>query len=106
MHRLVRLPDVQRLRVGVRIDRDGADAEAPRGADDPAGDLAAIGDEEGRSSLPPHSVEEIEDDLVALNSVAVGPQAGASPCRLPGPASVAAPSTVQLCTTTPARQPS
>jgi hypothetical protein len=38
---------MQRLGVGVRIDRDRADPSAPRGADDPAGDLAAIGDEQG-----------------------------------------------------------
>jgi hypothetical protein len=47
MHRLVRLTHMQRLGVGVRIDRDGADAHGARGADDPASDFAAIGDEEG-----------------------------------------------------------
>ena len=39
---LVGLADVQRVCVGVGIDRDGADAQPPRGADDPAGDFAAI----------------------------------------------------------------
>jgi len=47
MHRLIRLPHVQRLRIGIRINRDRADTHRPRGADDPAGDLAAICDEEG-----------------------------------------------------------
>jgi len=40
--RLVRQRDVQRLRIRRGIDRDGADAEIARRADDPAGDLAAI----------------------------------------------------------------
>ena len=47
VHRLVGLAHVQRLGVGIGIDRDRADAERARGADDPAGDLAAVGDEEG-----------------------------------------------------------
>ena len=38
---------MQRLGIGVGIDRNGADAHGPRGADDPAGNFAAIGDEEG-----------------------------------------------------------
>ncbi len=46
MQRLVGLADMAGTGVGVRIDRNRADAERPRGADDPAGDLAAIGDEE------------------------------------------------------------
>ena len=46
VHRLVRHAHVQRLRVGIRIDRDRANPEPPRSADDAAGDLAAIGDEE------------------------------------------------------------
>ena len=33
--------------VGVRVDGDGAQSEAARGADDPQGDLAAVGDQEG-----------------------------------------------------------
>jgi hypothetical protein len=36
--------DVQRVLVGVRIDRDRRDAHAARGLDDAAGDLAAVGD--------------------------------------------------------------
>ncbi len=37
---------MQRLGVSVRIDRDRADAQSPCGADDAAGDLAAIGDQQ------------------------------------------------------------
>ena len=37
--------DVRRVRVGLRVDRDRRDAEPPQRADDPAGDLAAVGDE-------------------------------------------------------------
>ena len=45
-NRLVRHAHVQRAVVGLRIDRDGADAQAPRGANHPAGDLSAIGDQD------------------------------------------------------------
>src|SRR5262249_10292319 len=38
--------DMQRVFVGLGIDRDGGDPHAPRGPDDPAGDLAAIGDQD------------------------------------------------------------
>ena len=38
--------DVQRTRIGLGIDSDGADAEATRGARDAAGDLATVGDED------------------------------------------------------------
>ena len=38
--------DVERVLVGVGIDRDGLDAHAPRGLDDAAGDLAAVGDQD------------------------------------------------------------
>src|SRR4029434_4578540 len=37
---------VQRISVSLGIDRDRLDAEPPAGADDPAGDLAAIGDQD------------------------------------------------------------
>ena len=47
MHGFVGLAHMQRPGVGVRIDRNGPDAHLARGADDAAGDLAAIGDEEG-----------------------------------------------------------
>ena len=46
MHRFVRLTHVQRIGVGIRIDRNRADTHFARGADDPAGDLAPVGDEE------------------------------------------------------------
>ena len=46
MHRLVGHLDMQRVAVGVGVDRDGLDAHAPRGLDDAAGDLAAIGDQD------------------------------------------------------------
>jgi hypothetical protein len=38
--------DVERVAVGVGIDRDRRDAKAPRGLDDAAGDLAAVGDQD------------------------------------------------------------
>ncbi len=46
MHRLARVADVERVSVGVGIDRDGGDPHPVGGADDPPGDLAAVGDEE------------------------------------------------------------
>ena len=44
MHRFVSLADMQRLGIGIGIDRDRGDAHFARGTDDAAGDLAAIGD--------------------------------------------------------------
>ena len=44
--RLVRHGDMHGLRIGRGINRDGANAETARGADDPARDLAAIGDQD------------------------------------------------------------
>ena len=38
--------DVQRVAVGLGIDRNGFDPHAARGFDDPAGDLAAIGNQD------------------------------------------------------------
>src|SRR5688572_8603927 len=46
MDRLIRFAHVEGIGVGVRKNGDGADLETPRGADDAAGDLAAIGDEQ------------------------------------------------------------
>src|SRR5262249_54600143 len=43
--RLIGLTHVPCVRVGIRIDRDGADVHAPCGAEDAAGDLAAVGDQ-------------------------------------------------------------
>ena len=45
-HGLVGHLDVQRVAVGVGIDRDRLDAHPARGLDDPAGDLAAVGDQD------------------------------------------------------------
>src|SRR5262249_24832814 len=44
-HRRVRHLDVQRIAVGLGVDRDRLDAHAARGLDDPAGDLDAVGDQ-------------------------------------------------------------
>ena len=38
--------DVERIAVGVGVDRDAGDAQLPAGADDPHCDLAAVGDED------------------------------------------------------------
>ena len=46
MHGLVGHRDMQRAGVGVGIDGDGAHAHPARRADDAAGDLAAIGDQD------------------------------------------------------------
>ena len=44
-HRLIRHLDMQRVAVGVGIDRDRGDAEPPRRPHDAAGDFSTIGDE-------------------------------------------------------------
>ena len=43
---LVALPDMERLGIGLRIDRDGAKPKPRRGARDPARDLTAVGDQD------------------------------------------------------------
>ena len=45
-HRLVGHLDMQRVLVGVGIDGDGLDPQPPGGLDHPAGDFAAIGDQD------------------------------------------------------------
>ena len=55
-HRLVRHLDMQRVAVGLGIDGDRRDAHLPRGADDPAGDLAAVGDQDTLEHACPGSV--------------------------------------------------
>ena len=45
-HRLIGHGDMHRVAVGLGIDRDRAQAHRPRGADDAAGDLAAVGDQQ------------------------------------------------------------
>ena len=44
--RLISLAYVPRVRIGIRVDRHGADVHAPCGAEDAAGDLAAVGDQQ------------------------------------------------------------
>ena len=46
MHRFIRLPHMQRCGIGVGVDRDCADPHGAGGADDPAGDFAAVGNQE------------------------------------------------------------
>jgi hypothetical protein len=45
VHSGIRHRNVQRVLVGIRINRDGLDAHPARRLDDTAGDLAAIGDQ-------------------------------------------------------------
>ena len=47
MYRLIRLAHMQRLRISIRIYRNCANTHGTRGADDPTGNLATIGDQEG-----------------------------------------------------------
>ena len=62
--RLVGHFDMQRVLVGFRIDRDGPDAHVPRRLDDPAGDLAAVGDENLlEHGLPSGGKRELSDCL-------------------------------------------
>src|SRR3546814_20778277 len=56
VHDLVGLTHMQRLGVSIRIDRNGPYAHLARGADDTAGDLAAIGEEEGLDHCHGHTV--------------------------------------------------
>ena len=46
-HSLVGLADVQRAGIGIGMDRDRPQSQTAAGADDAAGDLAAVGDENG-----------------------------------------------------------
>lgn len=50
----VGLAHVQGSGVRVRVHGDGGDAERPAGAEDPAGDLAPVGDEQGGDHVSPH----------------------------------------------------
>ena len=52
-HRDIGEARVQRSGIGVRIHRDDAHAEALRRARNPAGDLAAVGDQKGLEHVPP-----------------------------------------------------
>ena len=49
-HGLIGLGDMHRIAIGLGIDRYGAQAHRPRGADHAAGDLAAIGDQQRAKS--------------------------------------------------------
>ncbi len=51
VHGLVGHRNVPRIGIGIRIDRNCPDAQSPRGLDDPASDLAAIGDQNLREHL-------------------------------------------------------
>ena len=48
MHRLVRHLDMQGLRIGVRVHRHGRHTHAAGSTNDPAGNLAPVGDEDFR----------------------------------------------------------
>ena len=62
--RLVRHFDMQRVRVGFRIDRHGPDPHVPRRPDDPAGNLAPVGDENLlEHGLPSGGKRELSDCL-------------------------------------------
>jgi hypothetical protein len=52
----VRLGDVPGTRVGVAVDGDGTNAHRPQRADDPHGNLAAVGDQHGVECLGGHGV--------------------------------------------------
>ena len=70
-------PDVGRRGVRVAVDRDGLDAQLAAGADDPDGDLAAVGDQdapEGRTPSP---------DVVFVQRRR-RPQSGMLPCFFRG----------------------
>ena len=53
-HSDIRLAHVARIGVRVAVDRDAADAEAAQRADHAAGDLAAVGDQDGVEHSPAH----------------------------------------------------
>ena len=68
---------MRRAGVGVAIDRNGAEALRAGGANDPAGDLAAIGDQDGGKARA-HA------DLVVQDGARFSAKA-ASPSRPSGP---------------------
>ena len=51
MHGIISHTHMQRVGIGIRIDRNGADTHGACGADDPASNFATIGDEEGLDHL-------------------------------------------------------
>ena len=66
MHRLVGLADVQRIGVGIRIDRNGPHTHLTRGPDDAASDFAAIGDEERGDHCAGHPVVRFDQVMLAI----------------------------------------
>jgi hypothetical protein len=64
--RLVGEGDVRGVAVGVGVDGDAAEAGVPAGADDPDGDLAAVGDEHlAHATLPPDGTDgSVSGDLI------------------------------------------
>ncbi len=83
--RLVGPPHVQRSAIGLGINGDGSDAELTQRANDPNGDLAAIGDEHlaerrrhGRGSLEPDGVPRGFRGHTAATSRRRGDAAGAA----------------------------
>ena len=63
-------PHVQGVLVGLRIDRDGLDAELAAGADHPQGDLAAVGDEDFLEHAGLRGLDR-EEPLAVLDGLAV-----------------------------------
>ena len=76
--------DVQRVAVGVGVDRDGRDAHAPRRLDDPAGDLAPVGDEDLLEHAPSAPARRRGARRHLLRPVAVHAQRIRKSAGLPG----------------------
>ena len=85
VHGLIRHAHMQCLRIGIGIDRDGADTHCPRGADHAAGDLATVGDEEGL-------------DHGCLHHIRNTPKSARAAIGVSRQASSARPSTSRVCT--------
>ncbi len=61
MNRFIRHLNMQRVPIGIGIDGHGLDAHPAGGLDDPAGDFAAIGDQdslEHAAATPTHDPED------------------------------------------------
>ena len=67
-HRLVGHLDVQRVAVGLGIDRDRLDAHPARRLDDPAGDFAAVGDQDAleHACSVPRSRDPLSSSVASL----------------------------------------
>ncbi len=77
-HALVGHPHMRRARVGVGINRDRLDAHAPRGADHPAGNFPAIGDQDFLEHL---SVVHLRTRCKAADDECHGQSASTLPSR-------------------------